>query len=356
MKNGLNFKGETIYAGIDVHNKSWKVTTRTSNMELKTFTQPPDPAVLSRYLQREYPKASYICCYESGYSGFWIYDQLEAQGIKCKVVHPADVPTTDKERQQKEDKRDSRKLARALENGEVESIHIHNPAQREERSLVRCWKRLGRDLTRSKNRIKSHLAFYGVKYPETFAATSTHWSNFFIKWIEGIRMGTEMGTFCLSNYLTQLKHTRQLQSQSIRQIRQLAKSEKYKARMELIESIPGIGILSAMLFLSEIGDIKRFKSFDTLCSYVGLIPNTYSSGEHERTGEMTHRGNTWIKEMLVECSWVAIRKDPAMLLKFKQLCRFMDPNKAIIRIARKLLNRIRFVLINGKKYEMKKVK
>lgn len=356
QRNGLNFNGETIYAGIDVHNKSWKVTLRTSNMELKTFTQPPEPKVLKRYLQREYPGASYQACYESGYSGFWIHDQLEASDIPCKVIHPADVPTTDKERNQKEDKRDSRKLARSLENGELEGIYVHPPDEREDRSLVRTWKTLGWDLTRAKNRIKSLLAFYGIKYPKEFADSSKHWSNRFIQWIEEKALETKSGTFVLKSMLTQMKHTRQLQSQVIKAIRHLSKDERYKEKAALVDSVPGIAFLSAMLFLTEMGDIRHFKNFDALCSYIGLIPNTYSSGERQYIGKLTHRGNGWVRSALVECSWMAIRKDPALLAAFKQLCRRMEPNKAIIRIARKLLNRIRFVLLNNKKYEQKKVK
>ncbi len=356
QNNKLNFKGETIYGGIDVHQKSWKVTLRSSNMELKTFTQPPDPKIFIRYLYREYPGANYLCCYESGFSGFWIHDQLQSKNISCSVVHPADVPTTDKERNQKSDKRDSRKLARSLENGEIKSIYIHKNNNLEARSLIRCWKTLGWDLTRSKNRIKSLLAFYGVSYPQKFADNSKHWSNRFIKWLESIKMETEAGNFTLSSHIKQMINTRQVRSETIKKIRQVSSTELYKVKVDCLISVPGIGILSAMLFLTEIGDIKHFKNFDKLCSYIGLIPTTYSSGDTKCIGKMTKRGNGWVKEMLIECSWMAIRKDPALLAKYKQLCKKMDQNKAIIHIARKLLNRIRFVLLNEQKYEFKKVK
>ena len=65
---------------------------------------------------------------------------------------------------------------------------------------------------------------------------------------------------------------------------------------------------------------------------------------------MTNRGNRRLKKMLIEASWVAIRNDPALALKYGELRKTMNAQKAIIRIARKLLNRIRFVLIKKEKY------
>jgi transposase len=82
----------------------------------------------------------------------------------------------------------------------------------------------------------------------------------------------------------------------------------------------------------------------------------YGSGEKMQTGKMLKRGRKELKIMLIEASWVAIRKDPALMLKFNQLSKRMHKNKAIIRIARKMLSRIRFVLQNQQSYELSIVK
>ncbi len=107
-----------------------------------------------------------------------------------------------------------------------------------------------------------------------------------------------------------------------------------------------------MKILTELGDIKRFKGLKRLAAYVGFIPSTDSSGEHERVGEITNRGNRQMKKIMIEASWIAIRNDPALTLKYEELRKTMKAQKAIVRIARKLLNRIRFVLINEEKYEI----
>ena len=348
--NKLDFTGQNIFAGIDVHLKSWTVTVETDEIALKTFNQPPEPEVLSKYLHRNFPGANYLCSYEAGFCGFWIHDQLKEMGMDCLVVNPADVPTKDKEKKQKCDRIDSRKIARSLRNGELDGIYVHPVEDREYRGLIRCRKKLAKDLTRCKNRTKSFLYFMGIKLPEEFANRSTHWPNRFMKWLESIELKTLPGTITLRTYVEEASAIRKLQLNVTKEIRTLSKSEKYNKQVELIRSVCGVGPTSAMIFLTEIGDISRFKSLDKLSSYVGYIPNTSSTGEKERIGEMTNRGNHLLKETLIECSWVAIRHDPALLMKFKQLCGRMEPNKAIIRIARKLLNRIRFVLKNQQPY------
>jgi transposase len=110
----IDFTGQNIYAGFDVHKKSWKVTIMAEDTFYKTFTQPPNPEVLYNYLKSNFPGGNYHSAYEAGFCGFWIHDKLTSLGVRSIVVNPADIPTTDKERVQKEDKRDSRKIARSL--------------------------------------------------------------------------------------------------------------------------------------------------------------------------------------------------------------------------------------------------
>lgn len=135
-----------------------------------------------------------------------------------------------------------------------------------------------------------------------------------------------------------------------KQLRHLSESDRYKDNYNLLLGIPGIGIKTAMTFLTQIGDITRFDRLDDLCNYVGLAPRMYSSGDKMQTGKMTKRGRKEMKIMLIEASWEAVRKDPALMLKFNELSKRMNKNKAIIRIARKLLSRMRFVLLNRQSY------
>lgn len=158
------------------------------------------------------------------------------------------------------------------------------------------------------------------------------------------------GNIALKVHLEELKHIRRIITEMNRAIRKLANSADYRDNVRILKTVPGISTLTAMTLLSELYDINRFKTLDKLCSYVGLIPNTESSGETEYKTGMTGRRNTQLKLILIESAWTAVRKDPALMMAFNELCKQMTKTKAIVRIARKLLNRIRYVLRNRQEY------
>jgi transposase len=170
QRKELNFKGENIYVGIDVHLKSWYVSILTEHIEHKRFRQDPQAEILAKYLHTHFPGGSYYSVYEAGFSGFSAHYKLTALGIKNIVVNAADVPTSHKEQEQKSDPVDASKLARSLRNGELRCIHIHRPETLRDRSLLRTRSSLVKDMTRIKNRIKGMLYYYGVSVPSEFAS------------------------------------------------------------------------------------------------------------------------------------------------------------------------------------------
>ena len=85
--------------------------------------------------------------------------------------------------------------------------------------------------------------------------------------------------------------------------------------------------------------------------YCYISPNHYGSGDRDYDGGMTSRQNRLIRYLLIEASWVAIRNDPALTKVYGELKLKMDGKRAIIKVARKLLNRIRYVWINKTEYE-----
>ena len=346
--NKLDFTGQQIYVGMDVHKKSWSISIYTDQFEHKTFSQPPEVGVLVNYLKRNFPGAAYRSVYEAGFSGFWIHDQLQEQGVQCLVVNPADVPTKDKERAGKTDRVDCRKLARSLRSGDIDGIYVPSRPKAEDRSLLRTRHSMVRKQTRCKNQIKSILCFYGIHIPDEI--TSSHWSKRFIAWIESIRMERASGNMALKVHLAELMHIRQIIAELNRAIRALATTDGYRNNAQILKTVPGVSTLTAMTLLTELYDINRFKTLDKLCGYVGLIPNTNSSGETDRKTGITDRRNAHLRRIVIESAWTAVRKDPALMMAFNELCKHMTKTKAIVRIARKLLNRIRYVLKNQQEY------
>ena len=342
QSNEISFKGQNIYVGIDVHLKSWSVTVLSENSVLKRFVQPPDPDALHKFLTRSYPEAEYYSVYEAGFCGFWIHERLMALGINNIVINPSDVPTTAGERIQKTDAVDSAKLARSLRSKELTGIYVPDSTSLEIRSLIRLRSTITKDVTRQKNRIKSHLRFLGYEIPAEYC--NRYWPKRFIVWLRELDMKTQRGRQSLDFMLDMLDNLRKEKLDMTRALRALSRTEQYEKRLELVMSVPGVGQQVGLALLAEIVDIKRFKDAEHLAKFVGLVPMCHSSGESEGVGDITIRKHAFLRTLIVEAGWQAIRQDPAMMLAFETYCKRMKPSKAIIKIARKLVNRIYFVM------------
>jgi transposase len=345
-----SFCGQHVFVGIDVAQRSWKVHILVEDQFHKSFSQRPDPRALADYLRRNFPGAEYHCVYEAGYCGFWIQESLERLGLDCIVTNAADVPTSDKERRHKNDTVDAGKLARERRNGTLKAIYIPDRSSQEDRTLLRMRARFVRKQTRCKNQIKALLAFYGCRQKEDPDGLEHHWSRAYVKWIDCIAMERPSGDHALKALLKELVFLRETIADLTRQIRQLAHDDRYRTLVERLCTIPGISLICAMTLLTELISISRFTTLDRLASYAGLVPGEHSSGESERVTGITPRRNPAMRYMLIECAWIAKREDPALLLAFNELRKRMPARAAIVRIARKLLNRVRFVLRHNEPY------
>jgi transposase len=347
------FTGQSFYAGIDCHKKSWKVTIMGEEYEHKTFSQDPDPKLLEQYLRRNFPGGTYKAVYEAGFSGFGACRQLKQLGVDCMVIHPADVPTTSKEHQQKSDKTDSRKLARTLRDKKFTGIDIPSHKTEADRALVRQRFRIVKDLSRIKHRVKSLFYQFGIDIPERFSENqSRSWPKSYINWLKNVSLEWQNIREVLDSYIRTAEYLRNELLLVTKLIRKMTQEEYYRHNHELLLSIPGIGVTVSMMILTQIDDVKRFHTLDQMCNYIGLVPSMHGSGDKLKIGKLINRGRKELKIMMIEASWRAVRVDPALMAKFNELCITMPKNKAIIRIARKLISRIRHILVHKVKYEL----
>lgn len=345
----IKYTGQTLFIGIDVHKNSWTITIVFAGIILKTFSMNPYPSELIRHLKRNYPGAEYKTVYEAGYCGYWIDRELRKGGIENIIVNPADVPTTHKQNKRKTDKIDSKKLARELSVGHLEGIYIPSKESEAIRSFSRLRIQLTKEQTRIKNRIKSLLDFSGIDIPSN--NETTHWSGQFIKYLSEVKFGEKEKKLTLNYLLDNLRYLREQIVKVLKELRNLVGEDpKSKKIMGHLQSVPGIGFKIAITLYTEIMDIKRFDKFDKLSAFTGLVPDTDSSGQTEKTTGMTMRQQAYIKTLLIEAAWIAIKKDPALTMAFGELTKRMNKQRAIIRIAKKLLSRIMYVWSNEEDY------
>jgi hypothetical protein len=108
-----SFKGQHFFIGLNVHKKNWAVTIRLQKITLKKLSMDPLPEQLYKYLTTHYPDGVYHSVYEAGFCGYWIHRRLVELGIENIIVNAADIPTSHKEKDHRQDKIDSAKLAQA---------------------------------------------------------------------------------------------------------------------------------------------------------------------------------------------------------------------------------------------------
>ena len=352
QRNKISFKGQKIFVGIDVHKLTWEVAVLTESGFLKRHSQESSAKVLFDFLRKHYPDGEYHAVYESGFSGFATYYALKEYGIDCVITHAADVPTTQYEEVMKTDKIDAEKLARTLKNNEVKRpVYIREKDNIDDRGVIRIRKTIQKQLSGYKARVKHMLHNNGVELPKRFEKPGTHWSRAFITWlIQDVKLLSST-RLSLDLLIRQVEVIRGTLLEATRELRYLSQTERYKHRFELLLTIPGIGQQVSMCILTEVWDVSRFPNEKAFAHYLGLVPGCHDSGPHKSNGEKTFRGNKHLGPMIIEACWIAIYKDIGLGACYAYHKQRMNPQKAIVRVARRMSNIIYSVLKNDKAYE-----
>ena len=337
-----------LFIGLDVHKKTWAVTIQEENIILKRFSIEADAEILINYISKHYSSHQVQCCYESCCCGFHIYHSLCKAGWDVLVVNPGDIPRSNKQSSTKTDKVDSAYLARQLASGHLRSIYIPNHKQEQFRSLFRRRNDLVKNLRRIKCHIKSMLLYYGIDLPEAY--DNVNWSKDMIQWLHKVKWSHAPATISLKSRLEEYAFLRKEYLHVGNELRAYARKH-YRKDYYLLRSIPGVGPLTAIGLLAEVGDIRRFQGIDRLSSYVGLVPSIHNSGEKNYSRGITYRSKNLLRSYLIEAAWIAAKKDPA-LMEYYQQRKGCDHKKLIIKMAAKTLNRIYHVIKTGEPYQI----
>jgi transposase len=337
-------KRKRIYVGVDMHRLQWHVTVRTEDAELFVGSIPGKWDSLKKLLDRykEYEKE---VVYEAGYFGFWLHDHLADYGAECIVTPPSLVPV-EYGNHVKTDRRDSRKLSHLLAKGLLKRVWVPTQEERCERQVIRRRRQLITDRVRTQNRIKAELRFYGVEV----AAQEGRWSKIFVENLHRLQFNNRWMQESFQRLLEEYQLLTQQIERQTKVLRELANTQRYRERVVILRSVPGIGLIAAMELLLELQNVERFRRADQLAAYVGLTPSQYSSAEKVRMGRITAIGKNSLRGTLVEVAWRLIGKDPAMREKYERIKVHAGSKRAIIAIARTTLLRTRRMLLDHRPY------
>lgn len=237
--------------------------------------------------------------------------------IKTRAIASAKIKT---------DKLDAVKLANLLRGGYIAECYVPDRRIMDLRELVRHRAALVRMRTKLKNKIHSVVLMKGIQI------SSKHYS-FTHLYNEELRT---LNNYRINGYLHLIESLNSEIKIVSKEIVTLAKEDEMAS---LLMTIPGIGYYSALLIVSEVGDINRFPDSHHLCSYAGLIPSTHSSGGTTYHGSITKRGSKYLRWIMLECVHVHIRtnKNSNISQFYTRLAKTKGNSKAAVAAASKLL-------------------
>lgn len=338
-------RDQEVFVGIDVSKRSYAVVVRGDGQVVHQGGMPASYGHL-RGLWERLPGCRIHAVYEAGFSGFGLYDAMLQDGIDAWVTPPSKVPRSGD--RVKTDRLDARKLAAELERGGLRRCRVPEPTIRTDREYSRYLTQLTVQQTRLKNQIKMRLALHGLTPP---LDGPRRWSRRYRAQVLEM-VGTDGPLAAIvRDMVERLGEVERRRTQIKRALRQLARSERYAPAVHLVQSVPGIGWLTAIRLILEWGDLSAFRNGAAFASYVGLTPREHSSGDHVWRGSITRQGNGWVRAWLIEAAWKAITIDPVLGARFRRIAPGpANKKRAIVAVARTLALRLRACWLSGQPY------
>ena len=334
-----------VYLGIDAHKQRLHLTLLVGDEVIHRSISNRREEL--RALLRRLPGCTIQAAYEAGPTGYSLLLWLRAEGCQAFLTPPSTV-LKEKSAHIKTDRRDSLALAVQLRAGQLKRVHELEPDAYLDRELTRTREQLIQRRTGICNQIKSKLLFHGVTMPTGVSS----WSKAHLHWLENGPSGRAQLDLCLASLVRMFRALTAEAKMLSKEIEALGQTEKYAEKVELLRTVPGIGMLSAMIFLIELGDISRFDTCEEFASYLGLVPGEFSSGETRHQRRITRWGNKRARTVVVESSWTLISKDPRMRQVYDDIKRRRGAGRAIVAIGRRLALTLRAMLRDNVGYQL----
>jgi transposase len=321
MVEQINGKGKHIFCAIDLHDRKMlagiaveRGAVRFFNFNTREGEGVSDLVIKLEEFRSLNPGSMVWVSYEASGSGFRLADILEGGGFNVSVLAPTHLPTNTKIRSNKTDKRDVERImdilrGHVLAGGKLPRVWIPSRGLRDDREIVRRRLQLADDLTRTKNRIHGLLKRNGIKRPDYIRV---NWTQRHLLWLEGVAKELSCGSGrILSSLLRELEFYFNELDILEKEVIELSKSPGYSKQVEALTRLKGVGLLTAMVFLTELGELSRFRNRRALGSYLGLSPRTYESGEHDdRKGHINRMGPARVRKVLNQCAWFVVQYEP----------------------------------------------
>lgn len=290
------------FVGLDVHAETVAVAIAEPNGEVRSMGIIPNrPESLRKLVNKLQPVEQIRACYEAGPTGYAVYWQLTALGVKCEVIAPTLVPIKAGDRV-KTDRRDAEKLARCYRAGDLTAVWVPTPEHEALRDLVRAREDAKEDQLRARHRLSKFLCRHGIRPPEK----TKPWTAKHKEWLKRhVHFDHAALESTLLDYIHEIDHAaeRIVRLEKAIDDAVVTMPAPMQSVIQGLQALRGIAQITAVTIVAELGMVSRFSTPRQLMGYSGLVSSEYSSGSKIRRGGLTKTGNAHLRRVVVESAW-----------------------------------------------------
>lgn len=287
------------YIGMDVHKDTICVAVADGGRGRAEVleTIPNNWLAVMKLLDRVGPPARLRVCYEAGPTGFELARCLSDQGICCVVAAPSLIPRQPGCRV-KTDRRDAVQLARFLRSGDLVEVAIPDRQSEAMRDLERS-----RDDAKRAERVARHQLDKFLLRHNRIWSGKTKWTQAHRRWINEQSFAEAAQRRVLDDYIATVDGTTARVDCLTVSLEELVDGWALGPLVRALMALRGVGLVTAVTLVAEIGDFGRFTAPGKLMSFIGLVPSIQASGLSCRHGRITRSGNGHVRRVLVEAAW-----------------------------------------------------
>jgi len=343
---------DCIMVGCDVHDESLllRFARGRQKSQSRSFRNcRSGRRAMIRLLGKMAAGSEVVFAYEASSQGFGLWDELTEAGFGCHVLAPTRIARSVKHRRQKTDQRDAERIldllrAHVLAGCELPEVWVPSKQTRDDREIVRCRLDLSQKRTAVKSQVRMLLKRNGVAKP---AGLGRSWTGAYRAWLRGlVRSEAALGygaRMALLSLLAQLEAIEEQIEFTDGQVEELSLQQRYAEPARQLQDLKGVGVLTAMVFLTEMGELGRFSNRRQIGAYLGLVPSSDESGEGcERKGHITGQGSARVRRVLCQATWSRVRTDACERVVYERICAKNPKHKkiAVVAIMRRLAVRM----------------
>lgn len=335
-----------IFCGCDLHDKNMlcKIAVDKGAPIVRSFQNDAAgrAALIADLFVRSVASqgARIVFGYEASGLGFGLYDETTVAGITCHVLAPSKMKRSPKQRQAKTDEKDADAIIEMLRGhylagNALADVWIPDAVLRDDRMLVRCRLDAQEKVSSTKTQIVTLLKCVGKPKP---AEMGGNWTKEHRAWLA--KLAGKDGALMIgarTNLDSLLRQLSTLEKEVMRldvMLEKLSKTERYAGLMKKVTALPAVGTLTALVFLTEMGDLNRFNNRRQVGSYLGLVPSSDETGEtKDRKGHITHQGPARVRFVLNQAVWNILRCDPEEREVYERIAKKNPKHKKIAVVA-----------------------